>query len=74
MGRRRRRTKKKPSAPHPPLWPYLVGLAIVLFLGLTLRIRYLERVHAGSGRPGATPPAPGIDPYPVRVHPGALRP
>lgn len=48
MGRRRRRTRKKPPGPHPPLWPYLLGLAIVLSLGLLISIRHLEREHPRS--------------------------
>jgi hypothetical protein len=44
-----------PPSPQPRLWPFLVGLAVVLSVTLTLRLRYLDRVHeersgAGSSR------------------------
>lgn len=41
---------------HPPLWPFLVGLAILLSLALWVRIRYLEAVHARYPAPGDSRP------------------
>ena len=74
MGRRRRRTPKKAQAPHPPLWPYLLGITVLLAavaIAGTIHLRReqarIEQLRAEDARrrgvDSAAPPA--ADP-PVR--------
>jgi hypothetical protein len=46
MGRRRRRAPKKPTVPHPPLWPYLAAVAGLLLVVAVLGTRHVKQEQA----------------------------
>ena len=46
MGRRRRRIPRKPTVPHPPLWPYLAAVAGLLLVVAVLGTRHVKREQA----------------------------
>jgi hypothetical protein len=48
VGRRRRRTPRKnaTTTAHPPLWPYLAGVAGLLFIVMVAGTRHMQREQA----------------------------